>query len=246
MLEEAAGRLSENIFFEEKMSVLEEAILELASDDTVRAELPELDGYVRRYISAKEGDDIPSLECALLELYLRLHAVGAEYSPAEKSLLESRRGITCHPGGLSPLIMAERFIGPESTVADLGAGNGLQGLLLQRISPHQRTLQIELSAGMLRVGRIYQQALGIGRDRVEWVNRDIADASIEDADFIYIYRPAKPLDSGNELYKSIAGKLAAVKKPLVIFSVADCLSKFLDEDFSVFYSNDYLTCFLRK
>ena len=142
--------------------------------------------------------------------------------------------------------MAKKFIKPESIVADLGAGNGLQGLLLQRICPHRKTLQIELSSELIRLGKIFQESLGISSDRIEWIHDDIVNVSIDTADFIYIYRPAKPIDRGRELYQSIARKLSAGNKPLIIFSVADCLAAFLDKRFSVFYTDGHLTCFIKN
>lgn len=99
---------------------------------------------------------------------------------------------------------------------------------------------------MIRVGRIFQQALGINADRVEWIHDDIVTVSIETADFIYIYLPAKPLEGGKEVYEAIARKLSTGRRPLVIFSVADCLAKFLNSQFSIFYTDGHLTCFVKK
>jgi hypothetical protein len=245
-LETIYANLVENIFLEEKTMAVEQAITDLATDVTVRAEMPELDGYLEAYTSARNGSDDSEREYALLNLYLRLHIAGSRYSSAEREALNTKSGISCQPGGLSPLIMAEEFIGPETVVADLGAGNGLQGLLLQRIRPHRKTVQIELSKELIRMGRMFQKALGISDERVEWVNEDMAEASVDEADFVYIYRPAKPHGGGNELYRTIADKLAASPGPLVIFSVADCLGRFLDKQFSVFYTNGHLTCFRKK
>ncbi|MFZ6017129.1 MAG: hypothetical protein ACOYU0_05900 [Nitrospirota bacterium] len=238
--------LLKNRFSEKQMATIAQAILELATDNTIQTELPDdIDQHVRSFMAALEEEDPLTLECALINLYIRLHSAGSRYSPSEKRFLKKRNSYLCHPGGLSPLILAGPFIKPESVVADLGAGNGLQGLLLQRLYPHRKTLQIELSAEMIRVGRILQQALWISDERVEWINGDIADITI-DADFIYIYRPARPLDGGEELYQSIACRLGAMHKPLVIFSVADCLGKFLDKGFSIFYSDGHLTCFSKQ
>lgn len=236
----------ENKFSEKKMAAIAEALLELATDNAVRSELLELDPYVRSFMAAMEENDPSRVEDALVDLYIRLHNAGSKYSPSERKLLDTRSGYSCYPGGLSPLVKAEPFIRLESIVADLGAGNGLQGLLLQRLYPHQRTLQIEISAEMIRIGRIFQKALGISDDRVEWINDDIVNVSVEDVDFIYIYLPARPLDNGSELYQVITRKLANGHKPLVVFSVADCLAKFLDKRFSIFYTDGHLTCFLRQ
>jgi hypothetical protein len=131
-------------------------------------------------------------------------------------------------------------------VADLGAGNGLQGLLLQCLCPHKKTIQIELSAEMIRIGQIFQQALGVSADRIEWIHDDIVNASIETADFIYLYLPAKPLGGGKEVYDAIAHKISTMKKRVVIFSVADCLSQFTDRQFSVSYMDGHLTCFVHE
>jgi hypothetical protein len=245
-LERTFGNLSNNFFSEKKAALVEQALIELSASEAVRAEVPGIERHMRGYLSAKEGGSVLERECALIELYTRLHAAGSRYSPKEQAILERRRGISCHPGGLAPLVMAALFLGPGSVVADLGAGNGLQGLLLQRISPHLRTMQVELSAEMIRVGRVFQQALGIGEDRVQWVHGDIADVSLEAADFIYLYRPARPHEGGNELYRKIALKLASLGKPLVILSVADCLFRFLDEDFSMLYENEHLACLIKR
>ncbi len=208
--------------------------------------MPDIDQHVRNFMTAIGHEDSSAVEYALTNLYIQLHSAGSKYSPFELELLKSKHAYLCHPGGFSPLVMARPFIRPESIVADLGAGNGLQGLLLQRLYPHKRTLQIELSAEMIRIGRIFQQALGISDDRIEWINDDIANVSFETADFIYIYLPAKPIGGGYELYQSIARKLTAANKPLVIFSIADCLAGFLDKCFSIFYTDGHLTCYSNK
>lgn len=235
-----------NKFLEKQMVTISQAILELATDDAVRSELPDLDRDVKNFMAAIEEDNPIALEYALVNLYIRLHNAGSKYSPSEREILKMRNGYASYPGGFSPLIKAETFIRPESIVADLGAGNGLQGLLLQRLYPHQKTLQIELSSEMIRVGQILQRVLGISDDRIEWINDDIVNVSIKDIDFIYIYLPARPSERGSELYRAIAHKLAEVQRPLVVFSIADCLAKFLDKDFSIFYTDGHLTCFFRE
>lgn len=227
-------------------SIVIESLLKLATDSIVQAEIPNLDCYVKNLSSALREDDPSSFESDLLNLYTQLHRAGSEYSPYERKLLTERKGYSCYPGGLSPLFKAVQFIRPESIVADLGAGNGLQGLLLQCLSPHRKTIQIEISSEMIRIGRIFQQALGISDDRIEWIHDDIINVSIETADFIYIYLPAKPLEGGKEVYKAIANKLSIMNRPLIIFSVADCLAKFLNGQFSIFYTDGHLTCFVKE
>lgn len=242
-LTQYSNNFLKNKFSEEQMATIAQAILKLVTNGAVRAEVPDIDQYVRNFMTAMGDEDPSAVEHALINLYIRLHSAGSKYSPSELKLLKSKHAYLCHPGGLSPLVMARPFIRPESIVADLGAGNGLQGLLLQRLYPHKKTLQIELSAEMIRVGQIFQQVLGISNDYIEWINDDIVNVSFETADFIYIYLPAKPIGGGYELYQAIARKLTAANKPLVIFSIADCLAGFLDKRFSIFYTDGHLTCY---
>ncbi len=231
---------------EKHIDIIAHSFLKLATHSAVRAELPDIDQYVQNFITAKEKGDLTSQEYTLLYLYAQLHSVGNKYSPSEFELFKKSNAYSCHPGGLSPLILAEKFITPEAVVADLGAGNGLQGLLLQCLYPHRKTLQIELSSELIHVGRIFQQALGISDNRIEWIHDDIVNVSLEAADFIYLYRPVRPLDGGEKVYQALSKKLAVINKPLVIFSVADCLAEFLDERFSIFYTDGQLTCFIKK
>ncbi len=238
-----SGRHSEGDAGKEMM--ISQALLTIAGDGAVKREIPGIDCYAERMVGAMEQGD-PSFEPAMMGLYLKLHGAGSVYSPSERGILNRRQGYSCISGGLDPLIKAGPYVKTESVVADLGAANGLQGLLLQHLYPHRRTLQIELSSGMIRMGRLFQNALGINDDRVTWINKDIADATLESVDFVYVFRPARPSDSGRDLYRTIASKLATVRKPLVVFSVADCLSEFLDEYFSIFYSDGHLTCFSKE
>lgn len=231
---------------EARMFQIAQALLALARDKAVRAELPDITGVTGVCEQAVARKDPLTMESAIVNLYVSLHSAGSEYLSSERELLARKSGYSCFSGGISPLIMARPFIKTSSTVADLGAGNGLQGLLLQRLYPHRKTLQIELSSEMIRMGRIFQRALGIADESVEWIHDDITNVSLERADFIYLYRPARPSGSGLALYRDIAGKLASTRKAVVIFSVADCLSGFLDRSFSVFYTDGHLTCFSRK
>jgi hypothetical protein len=236
----------ENKSQEKQLSVITDSLLRLATNLDVQTELPDADRYGENLRSALKQGDLSLIERALLNLYEQLHGAGSEYSSYEKTLLTKRKGYSCHPGGLSPLIKAVEFVRPDSVVADLGAGNGLQGLLLQRLCPHRKTIQVEISSEMIRVGRIFQRSLGISADRVEWVHDDIVNAAIEIADFIYTYLPVKPIEEGKEVYEAIAHRLGGMKKPLIVFSVADCLSKFLDGQFSIFYTDGHLTCFVKE
>jgi hypothetical protein len=238
--------LFDNTSWEKQISIIIKSLLKIATNSAVKSESSELDHYIRNLESALKKNEPSILEKALLNLYIRLHSAGSAYSLQEREILTRRKGYSCYPGGLSPLIKAAQFITPDSIVADLGAGNGLQGLLLQCLCPHKKTIQIELSSEMIRVGQIFQQALGIGADRVEWIRDDIVNVPIEAADFIYMYLPAKPLAGGEEVYKAIACKVNKIKRPLVIFSVADCLAKLIDKQFSISYTDGHLTCFVNE
>ena len=231
---------------EKQIAIIIKALLKIATDSAVKAEVSKLDYCVNNLKSALKNGEFPSLERALLGLYIRLHGAGSAYSPEEREILTKRKGYSCYPGGLAPLIKAAQFIRPDSIVADLGAGNGLQGLLLQCLCPHKKTIQIELSAEMIRIGQIFQQALGVSADRIEWIHDDIMNASLETVDFIYLYLPAKPLDGGKEVYEAIADKISTMKKPVSIFSVADCLAQFAGRQLAVSYMDGHLTCFVHK
>jgi SAM-dependent methyltransferase len=238
--------LLEDKSHEKHLSVIRDLLLRLAADPAVQAEVPEADLYGKNLKGALKQGDLSLIERAFLNLYELLHGAGSTYSSYEKTLLARRKGYACHPGGLSPLIKAMEFVKSDSVVVDLGAGNGLQGLLLERLCQHRKTVQVEISSEMIRVGRLFQKTLGISSDSVEWVCDDIVNASIETADFIYIYLPVKPIEGGKEVYETIARKLGRMKRDIIIFSVADCLSKFLDGQFSIFYTDGHLTCFIKQ
>lgn len=137
-LTQYSNNFLKNKFSEEQMATIAQALLELATNEAVRAEVPDIDQYVRNFMTAIEDEDPSAVEYALINLYIRLHSAGSKYSPSELKLLRSKHAYLCHPGGFSPLVMAKPFIRPKSIVADLGAGNGLQGLLLQRLYPHKK------------------------------------------------------------------------------------------------------------
>ena len=236
----------ESTSYEKQIAIITKALLKIATNSAVKAELSELDHCVHNLKTALKKGGLASLERPLLGLYIRLHGAGSTYSSEEREILTKRKGYSCYPGGLAPLIKAAQFIRPDSIVADLGAGNGLQGLLLQCLCPHKKTIQIELSAEMIRIGQIFQQALGFSADRIEWIHDDIVNASLETVDFIYLYLPAKPLDGGKEVYEAIADKISTMKRPVAIFSVADCLAQFGGRQLSVSYMDGHLTCFVHE
>ena len=188
----------------------------------------------------RHGD---ALEEAFLTLYCHLHGHEAPYTSDERRLVDETGGYWCHAGGISPLLKAEPFICPQTVSADFGAGNGLQGLLLQKLYPHKKTIQIEISGRMVEAGRHLQQWLGIPSERVEWIAGDVCDVVPRDMDFIYLYRPLRPDGKGRLFYEQFAQTLESQNRRVVIFSIADCLRQFLSPRFEVFYSDGHLTCF---
>lgn len=197
------------------------------------------DGLLR----ACAGSDGEALEDALLELYCHLHMHEAPYTPNERRTMASAGGYWCHAGGLSPILRAGPWIGPATVSADLGAGNGLQGLLLQRLYPHRRTILVELSSRMVEIGRSLQSWLELPAERVEWVVGDVRGFSVEGVDFLYLYRPLRPEGPGRELYRRLAAELGQAGHPVVVFSVADCLGEHLGPRFERFAFDGHLACF---
>jgi hypothetical protein len=226
-----------------KLELIGEFFLKLATNPLVTQELPEVEQYAEKYRVSREGNDADETEIAFLDLYCALHRVGNAYSTDERLKLDQKKGYFNHPGGISPIEKAENFIHNDSIVADLGAGNGLQGLLLQYLYPHKETRLIELSEEMIRIGKIYQEILDFDDNRIKWVHDDIINVSLSEIDFLYLYRPSRPIKDGLHLYHAISKKITDNKKQLTIFSIADCLKDFLDSSYSIFYSDGHLTCF---
>lgn len=199
-----------------------------------------------RFLTTLDEPDAERVEEAFLELYCHLHGHEAPYTPDERARLDATGGYWCHAGGLSPVLRAGEHIGPETVSGDFGAGNGLQGLLLQKLHPHARTVQIEISSRMVEAGRLLQDWLGIEAGRVEWVVGDVLDHTPRGMDFVYLYRPVRPEGSGRGFYERFAAELAATARPVVVFSVADCLAEFLGDGFEIFATDGHLTCFRRR
>ncbi len=101
---------------------------------------------LRQSISGGSGDE---LEETFLELYAHLHMHEAPYTSSERRRMDETGGYWSHAGGLSPILKAAPHISEGTVSADLGAGNGLQGLMLQLLYPHARTIQLELSSQMV-------------------------------------------------------------------------------------------------
>ncbi len=200
----------------------------------------------QRLLASIESSEAEALEEAFLLLYAHVHGYEVPYTPDERSRVAETGGYLSHVGGLSPILKAAPFIRPDSVSGDFGAGNGLQGLLIQKLTPHARTVQIEISSRMVEAGRLLQAWLGVPAERVDWIVGDVAETSPAGMDFVYLYRPVRPIGAGEAFYRSFAAQLGASVKPVVVFSIADCLRPHLSPDFEVFYSDGHLTCFRRR
>lgn len=208
--------------------------------DGIFVSYPELHA---RFLEAAQADDGDALEERFLELYCHLHLHEAPYTPSERRRMDETGGYWCHAGGLSPILKAAPHLHPSSVSADFGAGNGLQGLLFLTLYPHARTVQIEISSQAVAIGRRLQRWLGIAEDRVEWVVDDVLNVSPRGFDFIYLYRPVRPVGEGRRFYQKFAAELEETRRTVTIFSIADCLRDFLSPRFEVFYADGHLTCF---
>ncbi len=189
------------------------------------------------------GADAEGLEESFLNLYCHLHGHEAPYTQSERDCVTKTGGYWCHAGGISPILKAGPYIHTSTVSGDFGAGNGLQGLLLQKLYPHAKTIQIEISSRMVQAGRRLQRWLGIEDRRIEWICADVLESTSKNMDFIYLYRPVRPEGRGRTFYTRIASELSAAQRPIVVFSIADCLSEFLPESFEMFYTDGHLTCF---
>lgn len=200
--------------------------------------------YKESFLACAEGNDSGALEEAFLNLYAYLHMHEARYTEEERRLMDEAGGYWAHAGGLSPILKAAPWIHPDTVSADLGAGNGLQGLLLQYLYPHQKTVQIEISSRMIEIGKRLQAWVGVPNKSVEWVTGDVCAQSLEGVDFFYLYRPVRPsTEKGRAFYRNLADLLERSPGQVVIFSVADCLKDFLSPQFEIFYNDGHLTCF---
>jgi hypothetical protein len=198
-----------------------------------------------RFLAAIQGSDGEALEEAFLLLYAQIHGYEVPYTARERDRVIETGGYLSHVGGLSPILKAAPFITPETVSGDFGAGNGLQGLLMQTLTPHAKTVQIEISSRMAEAGRLLQAWLGVPEERVDWVVADVSEVSPAGMGFVYLYRPVRPNGPGEGFYRSFAAQLEASRKPVVVFSVADCLRPYLSTAFEVVFSDGHLTCFRR-
>ena len=204
---------------------------------------PDFSSLRDRLARSIERDQTDEIEERFLELYAHLHMNQAPYSAEERARMDETGGYWNHAGGLSPILKAAPWIDGSTVSADFGAGNGLQGLLLQLLYPHARTVQIEISAQAAQIGEELRRWFGVSSKRIEWVVDDVLDVSAAGYDFIYLYRPVRPEGPGREFYTRFAREVEADENPPIIFSVADCLRDFLSDRYEVSYWDGHLTCF---
>lgn len=227
----------------ETMIRLMEILAELGDPPGSADRFPRYGELKRRWLSACTRDDPDELEERFLELYAHLHMHEAPYTEAERRRMDRSGGYWSHAGGLSPVLRAGQWIRPDTTSVDLGAGNGLQALLIQRLFPHRRADQIEISSAMVEIGRDLQRWLGVPRDRVRWRVDDVLTTPLGGWSFVYLYRPVRPTGPGREFYSRLAATLADAPHEVVVFSIADPLGEFLPPVFKRFYGDGHLTCY---
>ena len=98
-----------------------------------------------------EGGADDEIEERFLELYAHLHMNEAPYTIEERQRMDAAGGYWNHAGGLIPIRKAAPWIDGSTVSADFGAGNGVQGLLLQVLYPHRKTVQIEIAEKMSEI-----------------------------------------------------------------------------------------------
>ncbi len=229
-----------------RVSTLVAALARLALTPWGRRHAPACAVRARRLLEPPGTCSPEEAEALVLGVYAELHEVGSGYSPEERRTLVARKGYFNYAGGLSPVLAAGRYLAPSSVSIDLGAGNGLQGLLFQCVYPHRKTIQVELSGQLIGAGRRMQAELGIPADRVVWLHADVATVSLEGVDLVYLYRPARPEGKGEELYRRIARSLEDAAPGATVMSVADCLGPYLGPSYERLFSDGHLTCYRRR
>ena len=196
-----------------------------------------------RLAESIEGGQGDAIEERFLELYAHLHMNEAPYTTEERQRMDAAGGYWNHAGGLSPILKAAPWIDSSTVSADLGAGNGLQGLLLQVLYPHRKTVQIEISAKMSEIGEELRAWLGVPGESIDWIVADVLETPAIGYDFIYLYRPVRPEGPGRDFYTRFTREVEGEARPPIIFSIADCLRDFLSDRYEAFYSDGHLTCF---
>lgn len=233
----------DNIFDEKKIVQIEKILIEISNDEKVSTEIKNAKYFGNELKSAAEDNNIEKREELLTDLYLLLHRYGAGYSSNEKKFMERSRGLKWLPGGLMPLVLGSYLMRSDFEFCDLGCGNGLQGFLMQALCPHKKTRQVEISESYLKSGNIFLNPLKIDKKKTSFENTDIKDFEMNDTDFVYMYRPARPMGEGAVLYKNLADKFFLNKKNFYLLSVADCFEPFIKGKYEKIYQNEFLSIF---
>lgn len=227
----------------QRLIVLMDLLATLPAPPDAAELFPQFSALRDRFLAASRGNDGELLEERFLEFYAHLHMHDAPYTVAERQRVNATGGYWSHAGGLSPILKAGSWIHPETVSVDIGAGNGLQALLMQKMYPHSRCCQIEISSVMVDIGRRLQEWLGIPETRVEWRADDVLETELGGWNFVYLYRPVRPQGPGEGFYRRLANTLENEPTEVVIFSIADCLGEFLPKTFDRFYTDGHLTCY---
>lgn len=186
------------------------------------------------------------VEEVFLRLYCHVHGHEAPYLAKERACVNRTGGYWCHAGGIAPIIKAPDYLHEQSVSVDLGAGNGLQCLLMQYLKPHRLSIQVEISSKMVASGKALARWLKIPEDRLQWVVGDVLDHIPERFDFLYLYRPVRPSGPGLAFYRQLAERLLVMPHDVTVFSVADCLRDHLPPTFSTEYFDGHLTIMRRS
>jgi hypothetical protein len=197
-------------------------------------------------IAAAVSGEPDAFDDALNHLYAHLAIRPEGYTTAERARVAAAGGYWAHAGGLNAPLMASRWTQAHTVVLDLGAGTGLQGLLLQLLAPHHMTLQVEISRHLIAVGRRLQRWLEIPDERVAWAVADVTDVRLAGVNLLYLYRPVRPdHPAGARFYRRIAAQVSGGAVATVV-SVADPLAPLLVPEFETVYDDGQLTCLRRS
>jgi len=249
-LSEDALTIMDNLYKHEGAPVIETSLLRLSSAPEVAGLVPKAPLLADRLRDCARHAGLDERELALSSLYLTLHSAGAQYMPEEDEILARAHGIPKQPGGMTPILLSAPFVKPESTVVELGAGNGLQGLLLQSLARHAQTVMVEISGSLIETGRVLQRAMGLKDESVRWHHADLLEADLPalvggPPDLLYMYRPVKPAGRGRRLYERIAEWIQEWPGGQAIMSVADCMSPFLGPGVKKLYEDEYLSVYMK-
>ncbi|PID78457.1 MAG: hypothetical protein CSA42_00315 [Gammaproteobacteria bacterium] len=244
ILDKSFGYFKTELFFEPGIELVEKALIKIALDKNIISKIPGAFELAEKLSQVQNQQNFEERETLLIDLYLLLHKFGCGYSDMEQNFISEKKGIKWLPGGIMPIILTSYLMNEDYVFADLGAGNGLQGLILQSISPHKKTRLIEISESHLMAGRAYAKALGFNNESILFENNDILSSDFKDIDIFYMYRPARPMNGGKNFYIRLSEKFEQMEKEFFLVSVADCFEPFIKQDCLTVYSNEFMKVFL--